>query len=191
MNFAKFKNEELIDYLAKYNVTDEDIKGSGKNGRVIRTDRIRAAKKVYIEYPQITPPILPTISPTISPIKTKTSTLSPIKTSTLSSPTIPMETIGEISKYLPITTSRLINKQLLKENECRYQQSKKPYRIIAPQGKTVGLKKGDYVLFDKDISVVYEITKPRLAIVIPIEGKYKGLYLETERKLLTMIELPK
>ncbi len=54
MNFNKFTNIELIDYLAKYNVTDEDIKGSGKKGRVLKADYIRAAKKVYKEYPQIT-----------------------------------------------------------------------------------------------------------------------------------------
>lgn len=45
-NFNPWTVNELKEYLLQYDITINDIKGTGKNGRVIKKDLIRAANKV-------------------------------------------------------------------------------------------------------------------------------------------------
>lgn len=45
-NFNTWKVNDLKEYLLQYDILPKDIKGSGKNGNVIKSDLIRTVKKV-------------------------------------------------------------------------------------------------------------------------------------------------
>ena len=46
MEFDSWYVNELKEYLLQYNITPKDIKGSGKNGNVVKKDLVRTAKKI-------------------------------------------------------------------------------------------------------------------------------------------------
>ncbi len=45
-NFNKWQVNDLKNYLLQYNIDPDDIKGSGKNGNVIKVDLVKTAKKI-------------------------------------------------------------------------------------------------------------------------------------------------
>ncbi len=47
MEFDSFLVSDLKEFLLQYDITTSDIKGTGKNGNVLKKDLIRKAKKVY------------------------------------------------------------------------------------------------------------------------------------------------
>lgn len=45
-DFNKWSVSDLKEYLLQYDITAKDIQGSGKNGNVIKTDYIFAARQI-------------------------------------------------------------------------------------------------------------------------------------------------
>lgn len=48
-NFNKWSVKDLREYLLQYDIIDEDIKGTGKNGNIIKSDLVHTAKKLNIK----------------------------------------------------------------------------------------------------------------------------------------------
>lgn len=45
-DFSKWKVNELKEYLLQYDITPKDIKGTGKNGNIVKNDLLKAIKKL-------------------------------------------------------------------------------------------------------------------------------------------------
>jgi len=177
IDFNKLKIPELKEWLLQYNIDDEDIMGTGKNGRLLKIDRINALQQAMAT--QVNVHVAAQVN---------------------NESILPYEMVSEISQYLPIKTARLINKQNLKMNESRYQQCKKPYIYKSAKGKTPGLKPGDYVEFNDrrglslnnmTTAVVDNIYNAKMARVRLLCGPYKNNIYNIHRRELTVIEFEK
>ena len=80
MDFDSWLVPELKEYLLQYNITPKDIKGSGKNGNVVKKDLVRTAKKTSKfspkkptnTFPSELTDVLPTIIGNLDLYETKT-----------------------------------------------------------------------------------------------------------------------
>ncbi len=181
-NYNKWLVNDLTEYLLQHNITKTDIKGTGKNGNVIKADLVRASKKVS---------------------KLHTLNINTVEKNTYD--IIPQDVIPQIFDNLPIKTTRLINKQSLKSTEKRTKH--KDYIVLSEKGKTSGLKRGDIVLYDvylynnhqldtfstKVIAFVYQVTstkKVKIQALHDYDITFNTRSLNNiDRKYLTIIKL--
>ena len=84
---ANLTNNQLKKLLEEYNIYNQDIKGSGKNGNILKSDRIKMYNKLKVL------------------------------------PSLPPEVVSLITNQLALPTTRLINKQSLKDTKELYIQN--------------------------------------------------------------------
>ena len=88
-------NKQLKELLTQYNISDNDIKGHGKNGNVLKSDRLNMYLKLQ-----------------------KQSKKS--RDSKENLPKLPPEVVSLITNQLSMPTTRLINRESLKYNTPLY-----------------------------------------------------------------------
>ena len=118
----ELSNKEVKKILSQNHITDKDIKGHGKNGRVLKSDRmktyLRLQKKLKSRKLILPPEVVKQITSQV-PIETRRLINKEHKREILNNailPTLPNEVINIITKDVKLPTARLINKQYLKEN---------------------------------------------------------------------------
>ena len=115
-------NKEVKKILLQHNITDKDIKGHGKNGRVLKSDRMKTYKRLQKKLNKKKLPVLPvevvkqiTVQ---TPLETRRLINKEHKDEIVTNqvlPTLPREVISIITENVNLPTARLINKQYLKE----------------------------------------------------------------------------
>jgi hypothetical protein len=177
-NYNDWLVKDLLEYLSQYNIDKTDIRGTGKNGNVVKKDLIRAIKKIKRYSNNI-------INNDIQYIENNEYDI------------IPIDVIPQILYNLPVQKSRLINKQTLLENQDRY--IKRNYAFLTEKGTTPNLKMGDFVLYRGPeyngdvIAIVYKVISANRVKIRALQD-YNDMIntdepIDVDRKNLTIIKL--
>ena len=169
-NFNKWLVSDLKQYLLQNNIELDTIKGTGKNGNVVKNDLIKTAKKIKSNF-------ISTQSESTTPIPVKDGSLMPnidILPLVQDNLDLPMDIINEILNISDVNTIiNFCNSSMLYQKHCNKQLWEKiAIREGMPIRTTVNEWIKEYLYHQYEVNILIEMLKNEIFIDFNLPTPY-------------------